>query len=64
MSRRLRPLLTALPRDPYPVYRALRDHAAVHFAPDSKAYCISRHEDVVQVLRRPEVFSSRAMATC
>src|SRR6185369_10409890 len=48
--------------DPYPHYRELREHAPVHFAPDSKAYCVSRHEDVVQVLRRPDVFSSRAMS--
>ena len=49
--------------DPYPTYRELREQAPVHFAPDSKAYCISRHEDVVQVLRRPDVFSSSAMGT-
>jgi cytochrome P450 len=48
--------------DPYPAYRELREHAPVHFAPDSKAYCVARHEDVVQVLRSPDVFSSRAMS--
>ena len=40
--------------DPYPAYRELREHAPVHFAPDSKLFCVARHEDVVQVLRRAE----------
>jgi cytochrome P450 len=49
--------------DPYPAYRALRDAAPLHRAPVSGAYCVSRYEDVVQVLKRPELFSSRAMFT-
>jgi cytochrome P450 len=49
--------------DPYPVYRALREQAPVHFAPASKLFCVSRHEDVSHVLRRPDLFSSSAMAT-
>jgi cytochrome P450 len=49
--------------DPYPVYRELREHAPVHFAPESKMHCVARHEDVVQVLRRVDLFSSSAMAT-
>ena len=49
--------------DPYPVYRALREHAPVHFAPESKMFCVSRHDDVSQVLRRADLFSSSAMAT-
>jgi len=49
--------------DPYPAYRALRDHAPGHRAPGSGAYCISRYEDVLAVLKQPETFSSRAMFT-
>jgi len=49
--------------DPYPAYRALRDGAPIHRAPGSGAFCVSRYEDVVQVLKRPELFSSRAMFT-
>ena len=49
--------------DPYPAYRELRDRAPVHFAPESRCWCVSRHEDALQVLNRPEDFSSRAMFT-
>jgi len=49
--------------DPYPVYRALREQAPVHFAPGSKMFCVSRHDDVSHVLRRTDLFSSSAMAT-
>ena len=45
--------------DPYPTYRALRDHDPVHFAPESNVWCISRYEDVEFVLTHPELFSSR-----
>jgi len=47
--------------DPYPVYRQLRDHAPVHFAPEAGMFCVSRHEDVSNVLVHPEAFSSVAM---
>jgi cytochrome P450 len=49
--------------DPYPHYRALRDEAPVYFAPQTKAFCVSRYDDVMHVLRNPEIFSSRAMFT-
>ncbi len=47
--------------DPYPVYRALREHSPVHWAPGAQLFCLSRHADVDYVLRHPELFSSRAM---
>jgi cytochrome P450 len=49
--------------DPYPKYRELRDHAPVHWSPEAKAWCVSRYEDVMSVLRNHELFSSRAMMT-
>jgi cytochrome P450 len=49
--------------DPYPAYRVLRDEAPVHRAPGSGAYCVSRYEDALFVLKHPEAFSSRAMFT-
>jgi cytochrome P450 len=49
--------------DPYPRYRELRDHAPVHWAPLTRAFCVSRYDDVLFVLRHPELFSSRAMFT-
>jgi cytochrome P450 len=50
-------------QDPYPHYRALRDRAPVYFAPETRAWCVSRYDDVMFVLRNPEIFSSRAMFT-
>jgi cytochrome P450 len=49
--------------DPYPHYRALREQAPVYWAPKTGAWCVSRYEDVMFVLRSPELFSSRAMFT-
>jgi cytochrome P450 len=49
--------------DPYSAYAQLREHDPVHWAPEARAWCISRHEDVSHVLRRPDLFSSSAMAT-
>jgi len=49
--------------DPYPFYRELRDHAPVYFAPATRAWFVSRYDDVMFVLRSPELFSSRAMFT-
>jgi cytochrome P450 len=49
--------------DPYPVYRELRDRAPLHFAPETRVWCVSRYDDVLFVLRNPELFSSRAMFT-
>jgi cytochrome P450 len=49
--------------DPYPCYRALRAEAPVVFSESTKAFCVSRYDDVMFVLRNPEIFSSRAMFT-
>ena len=49
--------------DPYSVFAQLRREDPIHYAPVAKAYCVSRYDDVVQVLRTPEVFSSKAMGT-
>ena len=57
------PLSGALRDDPYSVYGQLREHDPVHWAPEAKAFCISRYDDVVQVMRDAETFSSGAMGT-
>jgi cytochrome P450 len=49
--------------DPYPLYRELRDTAPVYWAPATGGFCVSRYDDVMFVLRNPELFSSRAMFT-
>jgi cytochrome P450 len=57
------PFSSAHREDPYSVYAELRENDPVHWAPEARAWCISRHEDVSHVLRRPDLFSSSAMAT-
>jgi cytochrome P450 len=48
--------------DPYPTYARLREHAPVCRAPAFGFFVVSRYRDVLDVLRRPELFSSAAMA--
>ena len=50
MSVDYEPLLPAHWADPYETYRRLRDEAPVHWAPRSELWCVSRYEDVAQVL--------------
>ncbi len=57
------PLSDSSREDPYPLYRRLRAEAPVYRVPGQGWYCVSRYEDVLGVLRTPEVFSSRAMLT-
>lgn len=49
--------------DPYPTYRALRDEAPVYWSEGAQAFCVSRYEDVLAVLKDGETYSSRAMFT-
>jgi cytochrome P450 len=57
------PFSAAVRDDPYPVYAELREHAPLHWAEETGAWCVSRHADVVAVLRAPDAFSSDAMRT-
>lgn len=57
------PLSGAWRDDPYSVYAQLREHDPVHWAPGAGAFCISRYDDVVQVMRNAELFSSEAMGS-
>ena len=43
--------------DPYPIYRALREHDPVHRMPDG-SYFLSRYDDCAAVYRDPHVWSS------
>jgi cytochrome P450 len=49
--------------DPFSHYRVLRDEAPVHWSDEPPGWVISRYDDVVEVLKRPETFSSDAMAS-
>ena len=49
--------------DPYPMYRRLRDEAPVHHNEARRMWSVTRFDDVMHVLKTPEIFSSRAMFT-
>lgn len=48
-------------RDPYPLYRRLRDEAPVCNRGPAGSTLVSRYHDVHFVLRNPEIFSSQVM---
>jgi cytochrome P450 len=41
---------------PYSAYKALRDEDRVHYAKSTQTYVLTRYEDIVQALGRPDVF--------
>src|SRR3954453_13355292 len=47
-----------LERDPYPIYRRLRDEAPVCHVPAVELTLITRWEDVHHVARHPELFTA------
>ncbi|WP_432828591.1 cytochrome P450 [Dactylosporangium sp. CA-092794] len=50
--------LTELWADPYPTYAMLRRHEPVAWVPAVNRYLVTRHRDIVDLERRPEVFSA------
>lgn len=63
MTIEFEPFSPTIRSDPYSAYRRLRDEAPVHYAPESRVFCISRYEDVLGVLNDPQTYSSEAMFT-
>jgi cytochrome P450 len=53
----LRVLPDSFYADPYPTYRALRDHDPVHALPDGGVF-LTRYDDVLAVYQDPALFSS------
>jgi cytochrome P450 len=47
--------------NPYPLYRALRKQPDLYWAESAQAWVLSRYDDVMHVLKHPELFSSDAM---
>lgn len=58
MSVDYNPFDPATIEDPYPVYRELREAAAVHHLEAFGLWAVCRYDDVVAVLRDPKTFSS------
>ena len=49
----------AIQEKPFAYYRALRDGDPVHYEDELGMYLVSRHEDLMAVLRDPVVFLPR-----
>ena len=49
--------------DPFPAYKQLRDEAPVYWCESMGAWFVSRYADARDVLTRPDLFSSDAMAS-
>ncbi len=49
--------------NPYPSYARLRNEAPVYYAADPGAWVLSRYDDVMHLLKSPDLFSSDAMST-
>ena len=52
------PLDEATRRNPFPVYRRLRDEDPVHYAPEQRCWVLSRFDDVFRAALDTETFSS------
>ena len=48
-------------KDPYPLYRVMRDEFPLYFHPAAKAYVLSRYDDVREAVTNPE-FTTRSYA--
>ncbi|EYF07143.1 cytochrome P450 [Chondromyces apiculatus] len=59
MTSRIDLLSPALKQDPYPVYAEMRRSAPVCQVDPGGMWAVARHDDVVHVLKNPQVFSSR-----
>jgi len=55
------PFSTETRANPYPHYAELRQSAPVHRLDGSGFYLVSRYDDVLHVVKHPELFSSKAM---
>ena len=45
-------------QNPYPTYQRLQEEAPVHWCEPWKQWVITRHDDVMDVLRSPGTYSS------
>ncbi|MBO4205926.1 cytochrome P450 [Micromonospora echinofusca] len=52
------PLDPEVIRDPYPVYRRLREEDPVHWHSELGAWVLTRHADCLQALKNPAVFAA------
>ena len=55
------PFDPAMADDPYPIYERLRDHDPVHHIGVANIWAVTRYDDIVNVARNHELFSSEQM---
>ena len=56
------PFLPEVKDNPYPYYAYLRQHAPVYEVPGVGFWVVSRYDDVLSLLKTPQVFSSTVLA--
>lgn len=55
------PFSPEVKENPYPYYAHLRQHAPVYQIPDVGMWAVSRYDDVLYMVRNPQLFSSAAL---
>jgi len=55
------PFLPEVRENPYPYYAYLQEHAPVYQVPDVGLWAITRYEDVLFILKNPQIFSASIM---
>lgn len=57
------PFSPEVQQNPFPYYAYLRHHAPVYQVPGAGFWVVSRYDDVLYILKNPQVFSSAALFT-
>ena len=57
------PFLPEVRENPYPYYADLRQHAPVYQVPGTEFWAVSRYDDVLSILKTPQVFSSTILVS-
>lgn len=55
------PFLPEVQANPYPYYAYLREHAPVYQVPGAGFWAVSRYDDVLYVIRNPQLFTSSTL---
>ncbi|MGH7964900.1 MAG: cytochrome P450 [Candidatus Binatia bacterium] len=57
------PFLPEVQENPYPYYAYLREHAPVYQVPGVGMWAVSRYDDVLSIIKNPQVFSNAIVAS-
>lgn len=60
---KLNPFSDEFTADPFPIYKRLRDNDPLHFNDEMNFFAVSRYDDIIEVFRDPETYSSAGGVT-